>query len=312
MRDRLQRARTTAGRGVRTVASPSGLRGTALELAWIATHGALYPLGMLRERGEAQAERLSLEGLPPVQRGLLIGDVEAAGTPILLVHGMVDNRSIFTLLRRALRKRGFGRVRTMNYSVLTHDVRSAARKLGQQVEQLCEETGYERIHVIGHSLGGVIARYYTQCLGGDARVHTLATLGSPHSGTVAARLLPVRLTRQLRPNSDLIAELAAPVTECRTRFLAFYSDLDQLIVPQRGARIDHPQLTARNILLRGVAHMSLPIDPRVIRELVRTLAHLDPDGSTVTAGVTSIAASAPAAAPRAGGERPGSSAATIA
>ena len=42
----------------------------------------------------------------------MIGDVEAAGTPILLVHGMVDNRSIFTLLRRGLRRRGFGRVLT--------------------------------------------------------------------------------------------------------------------------------------------------------------------------------------------------------
>ena len=311
MRDRIGRVSATARRGVRTVVSPTGLRGTALELAWIATHGALYPLGMLRERAE-EAQRLSLEGLPPVQRGLLIGNVEAAGTPILLVHGMVDNRSIFTLLRRALRRRGFGRVRTMNYSVLTHDVRSAARKLAVQVEQLCEETGYERIHVIGHSLGGVIARYYTQCLGGDARVHTLATLGSPHAGTVAARLLPVPLTRQLRPGSTLIAELAAPVTECRTRFIAFYSDLDQLIVPQRAARIDHPQLAARNILLRGVAHMSLPIDRRVIHELTRTLAHLDPDGSTVTAGVTSIASSPPAP-PRAGGtDRPGSSAATTA
>ena len=51
-------------------------------------------------------------------------------------------------------------------------------------------------------MGGLIARYYVQRLGGDARVHTLVTLGTPHGGTAAAYLVPHRLARQLRPDSD--------------------------------------------------------------------------------------------------------------
>ena len=70
--------------------------------------------------------------------------------------------------------------------------------------------------------------------------------------------------------------------------MAFWSDLDELMVPKRTARIDHPDLTARNVLLRGVGHMALPIDGRVVREIATLLAHLDVDGHTVTAGVTSI------------------------
>ena len=65
-------------------------------------------------------------------------------------------------------------------------------------------------HVVGHSLGGVVARYYVQRMGGDARVHTVCTLGSPHAGTWAAHLLPTALVRQLRPGSDLMQELDAP------------------------------------------------------------------------------------------------------
>src|SRR5207248_4579440 len=121
---------------------------------------ASYPFGVAQERAGADLDRYSLAGLPPVHRGLMIGDVEAAGTPILLVHGLVDNRSIFTVLRRALRRRGFGRIWTMNYHVLTHDVRDAAAQLAGTVERISAETGYERIHVIGHSLGGLVARYY--------------------------------------------------------------------------------------------------------------------------------------------------------
>lgn len=291
-RPALRRARRTASRGVRTICTPAGLRGAGTEIAWVAAHGFLYPLGVLADKGRPvhreSAERFTLADLPPVQRGLLLGDVVAAGTPILLVHGLVDNRSVFTLLRRTLLRRGFGRVISVNYSPFTQDVRTAATRLARVVEKTCDETGYEKVHVVGHSLGGVVARYYVQRMGGDARVHTLVTLGSPHSGTVAAHLLPSRLVRQLRPGSELMQELATPAPGCRTRFVAFWSDLDQLIVPKRSARIDHPDLAVRNILLRGVGHMSLPIDGRVVHEIARTMAHLGEDGSTVTAGVTNI------------------------
>ncbi len=296
-RPALRRASRTTRRGVRTLCTPAGLRGAGTEIAWVAAHGVLYPLGVLSDKGRPvhreSAERFTLADLPPVQRGLLLGDVVAAGTPILLVHGLVDNRSVFTLLRRTLLRRGFGRVISVNYSPFTQDVRTAAARLARLVEKTCEETGYEKVHVVGHSLGGVVARYYVQRMGGDARVHTLVTLGSPHAGTVAAHLLPSRLVRQLRPGSELMQELAAPAPGCRTRFVAFWSDLDQLIVPKRSARIDHPDLAVRNILLRGVGHMSLPIDGRVVHEIARTMAHLGEDGSTVTAGVTNITSESP-------------------
>lgn len=296
-----RRSGRTVARGVRNLATPAGLRGAGQEIVWVAAHAALYPLGLFREKARAvareQAERFTLADLPPVQRGLLLGDVVAAGTPILLVHGLVDNRSVFTRLRRSLQRRGFGRVLTLNYSPFTSDVRTAAAQLAGLVERTCEETGYERVHVVGHSLGGLVARYYVQLLGGDARVHTLVTLGSPHGGTRAAYLWPQRIGRQLRPGSDLMRELAAPVESCRTRFVAFWSDLDHLIVPNRGARVDHPDLSARNVLLHGVGHMSLPISGRVAHEIAQLLAHLDEDGTTLQAGVTRLDATPPPVPP---------------
>lgn len=136
----------------RALATPTGVVGAAIEAAWVSTHLAIYPLGLMRAAQQDQPG-YRVEHLPPVQRGLLISDVEAAGTPILLVHGMVDNRSIFTLLRLGLRRRGFGRVSTMNYSPLTGDVRTAAARLAEEVERIVADTGYERIHVVGHSMG---------------------------------------------------------------------------------------------------------------------------------------------------------------
>ena len=269
------RARDTASRAGRTLLSPTTVKGAAVEAAWVATHLAMYPLGLVEERARLQQERHSLEGLPPAQRGLLVGDVVAAGTPIVLMHGVFDNRSIFTLLRRGLRRRGFGTTYALNYSPLTDDIRSVAVRLGDLVEEVCEETGHDQVHVVGHSMGGLIGRYLVQRLGGDERIHTLVTLGTPHQGTLPAHLVPHPVARQMRIGGDVVTELAEPAPGCQTRMLAVWSDIDQLVFPQRNARIDHPDLRSRNVLVRGVGHLSLPVDGRVIHEIGSTIALLN-------------------------------------
>lgn len=253
--------------------------GMALETAWVGAHLALYPLGVATQtlRPTRLTARYRTDDLPPRQRGLVIAAMEAATTPILLVHGIGDNRSIFTLLGTTLRRRGFSVVHALNYSVLTAltgDIRDAAATLGRQIERVCEATDHDRVHIVGHSLGGMIARYYVQRLGGDNRVDTLVTLGSPHQGTLAAYLLPSPVARQLRPNSELINELDQPAPGCRTKFVAIWSELDEAVIPQANGRLDHPDLQVENHRLRHVGHLSLPVDPRARHLVVTALAHL--------------------------------------
>jgi triacylglycerol lipase len=237
------------------------------ELAWLAAHVAMYPAGVLAEQHAMDDPRHRIDCLSPVTRGLILGDIAASGTPIVLVHGIVDNRSAFAVLRRTLRRRGYGRITTVNYSPLTSDVRAAAKYLQRHVEQVCSQTGYEQVFVVGHSLGGLIARYYVQCLGGDARVNTAITLGTPHAGSQLARLLPLRVTRQLRPGSELLRELAEPA-DCQTRFVALYSDRDEIVVPNRSAKLEHPDLQVTRVRVHGVGHLSLLVD----RDVVHTVA----------------------------------------
>ena len=206
-------------------------------------------------------------------RGLITGDINAAGRPILLVHGIGDNRSAFSVLRRTLRRRGYGRISTINYSPLTSDIRRAAADLGRQIERICDQTGYEQVFVVGHSLGGVIARYHVQRQGGDQRVHTLVTLGSPHAGTQLARLAPLApLARQLQPGSELMRELAAPAPAappgswrstrtgtrwcCRTEALGW----NTRICRSPGCEV------------RGVGHLALLVNGAVMHAVAAALA----------------------------------------
>jgi hypothetical protein len=121
-------------------------------------------------------------------------------------------------------------------------------------------------------------------------VRTLVTLGSPHSGTRVAPFMDAHpLVRQIRPDSPLIAELRAPSPGCRTRCVAFWSGWDELMVPADTARIEHPDLMAENIEVRGIGHLALAVHPAVAAAVRRVL-----DGPGPAAAETSGEA-APAA-----------------
>ncbi|MCW2539328.1 MAG: alpha/beta hydrolase fold protein [Frankiales bacterium] len=246
------------------------------EAASLAAHVVLYPVGMLADRRTLEDPRHRTDVLGPESRGMVYIDPSLGGTPIVLVHGIVDNRAAFSVLRRSLTRRGFGRISTVNYSPLTTDIRHAAQRLGEHVEEVCEATGYDQVVLIGHSLGGIIARYYVQCGGGDARVDTLVTLGSPHAGTQWARLLPVGVTRQLRPGSSLLRELAAAAT-CRTRFVAVYSDRDEVVLPRSSAALEHGDLDVERVPVHGVGHLSLLMNRDVIHTVIERLARSSAD-----------------------------------
>ncbi len=256
---------------LRALCSPGMLTGGLTELAWVGAHLLLYPLGTRTEALLPDA-RIRPGEQPPAVRALFAADPLAARIPVVLVHGLIDNRSIFTVMRRSLRRRGFAHVFSWNYSPLSSDIARCAADLGTHVERVCEQTGHDRVHIVGHSLGGLIARYNVQRQGGDLRVESLVTLGAPHQGSKLAHIVPAPMIRQLRPGSPVLQELAEPAPDCRTRVTAIYSNLDQIVLPASSGRCDHPDLQARNVLFRGVGHMSLPIHRGVVDEVAATLA----------------------------------------
>ncbi|AWE51979.1 esterase/lipase family protein [Streptomyces nigra] len=258
---------------------PSGLAGlsltllkaTALEIAILAGHVLLYPSGIAQERRSSGA-------LPARDTTRLPAE---AAAPVVLLHGFIDNRSVFVLLRRTLAQHGRHQVESLNYSPLTCDIRTAAELLGRHVEGICERTGSSRVDIVGHSLGGLIARYYVQCLGGDLRVRTLVTLGTPHSGTSVVPLANAHpIVRQMRPGSAVLEELAMPAPGCRTHFVSFWSDLDHLMVPLETACIDHPDLIAQNVRVTGIGHLALPVHPAVATGIRQALDTVPADAGT--------------------------------
>ncbi|MFF2651010.1 lipase family alpha/beta hydrolase [Streptomyces sp. NPDC058045] len=256
--------------------SAEAVKASALEAAILMGHVLLYPSGIRAAAGLLTPAAQTLieppetgagEGAVPLPLPVGVGQ-----PPVLLLHGFVDNRSVFVLLRRALAGRGGRQVESLNHSPFATDIRVAAEELGRRIAEICRSTGHERVDVVGHSLGGLIARYYVQRLGGDERVRTLVTLGTPHTGTRVAPLLDVHpIVRQMRPDSDVVAELRSPAPGCRTRFVAFWSDLDEAMAPLETACVEHPDLLTENVRVTGIGHLALPVHPAVTGRLLTML-----------------------------------------
>src|SRR3954471_8835745 len=113
---------------LRALCTPATLAGGLTELAWVGAHVLLYPLGTRTEPVQADA-RFRPGQQSPAVRAMFAADPLAARIPVLLVHGLVDNRSIFAIMRRRLRRRGFTTVCSWNYSPLLQDVERGARDL---------------------------------------------------------------------------------------------------------------------------------------------------------------------------------------
>lgn len=231
--------------------------GLAREAMSAARVAALYPLGL--------AEAALSTGRPS-------GD-GARDTPVVLVHGYGHNRSAWFLLDKTLRRAGFSSVHTMNYLAFGREgVPDLAARLSRRVDEIREVTGADKVHVVGHSMGGLLVRWYVQELGGDRFVDTAVTIASPHEGTLLATFGVGPAALDMRPNSRVIRRLSAHVEPASVvRWVAYYSNLDLLIQPASSAMLRHPGLRATNILVKDQGHLTIMMASSVAKSVVSQL-----------------------------------------
>jgi triacylglycerol esterase/lipase EstA (alpha/beta hydrolase family) len=160
--------------------------------------------------------------------------------PVLLVHGILGQRHVYwNLFKRRLVADGFRVHEVVLPYALLGDIRIAARMLADKVDATLAGDRADKVDIVCHSAGGLVARYYLTYLKGDRKVRHLVTLGTPHGGTYFSYLLQfpfLDIIRQTRPGSHLLKELSGPGAVPRgVTVTSLWSPIDGVVLPPESA-----------------------------------------------------------------------------
>jgi pimeloyl-ACP methyl ester carboxylesterase len=201
------------------------------------------------------------------------GHTTPTGRPVMLVHGWGGTPSGWSTLTSALRGRGVT-VGTISYAPFGTSVEQLARRLARGVAGVLSETGADKVHLVGHSLGGIIV---AQALADgllEGQVDTVITIAAPFGGSPWANLLPVgSAVRSLRDGSKILRRIAVAPLPSGVRWVAFTASLD-MIAP--GRRSVPPHAEAQTIKVEGAGHVGLLTNPQVIDGIVAALPTREP------------------------------------
>jgi pimeloyl-ACP methyl ester carboxylesterase len=191
--------------------------------------------------------------------------------PVIVVHGYAMNRANFLPLAWRLAAAGLGPIVGFEYWSLGRTAR-AARELAAFVDEVRARTGAAQVDLIGHSMGGVVGRYYVTLGGGDGVVANLVTIGSPHLGTEVSAIGVGHPTRELLRGSKLVTRLQLATPPLHTRTTVIWSRADALVPGAAQARV----AGVEEVVYDDLGHLSLLTSRRVADEIVSRLRTASP------------------------------------
>ncbi|MBL9037408.1 MAG: alpha/beta fold hydrolase [Archangium sp.] len=207
-------------------------------------------------------------------------DFSQCERPVLLLYGFMSTRRVFDILEHRLRRDGFG-VWSINLGGMmeafnTRGIDSLAERVRDKIDRL-----YERfptmgpLSIVGHSKGGLIGAYYVKRLGGDRRVKSLVTMGTPFNGSPSAYFgilshgLVSRSIWQMTPMSPFIRRLAMGAFPAEVQLTSIYSKGDRVnpfptCILEATPGVDN----VRNVEVADVAHRRF-VTNRTVYHVVR-------------------------------------------
>src|SRR4029077_7637559 len=125
----------------------------------------------------------------------------------------------------------------------------------------------ERVVLVAHSMGGLVARAYLRRFG-PRRVARLVTIATPHPASILAYSFPGRGLSQMHPGNPWLTDLnrdeskpaPVPITSIWVRH-------DSMVIPQASSVL----ACAENIAVIGIAHNALLADKSVMELVAREI-----------------------------------------
>jgi triacylglycerol esterase/lipase EstA (alpha/beta hydrolase family) len=180
------------------------------------------------------------------------GERGDSDTLTVFVHGYMATGGVLRPLGEFLGREGVA-ARQVHFTFApTGSVAEHVRKLDSLVQR-ARQSADGPVHIVGHSLGGLVGRYYRQVLG--RRVDRLVCIATPHGGVPRAspfKALP--LVDELAPGSSTLALLEATHARlAQTEVTCIVPSHDTLVSPEHSARLRG----AKHVEVHGVGHLGV-------------------------------------------------------
>lgn len=190
--------------------------------------------------------------------------MDASRRPVVLVPGAVGQDLLYWNVSQFFLERAGHPTYTLTFPQLSFgDHRESARYLEEKVDEVRASEEVDRVHVVAHSMGGLVTRYYARFLGGAEHLDHVVCLGTPHHGTYAAYAgLPFKGARMVRPGSPFLEALNQPGRETAPVHITnIVSRFDSVVLPWDHALLEGELVTNR--VHRFSNHWSLLVSPTV-------------------------------------------------
>ncbi|WP_243312909.1 esterase/lipase family protein [Fundidesulfovibrio agrisoli] len=181
---------------------------------------------------------------------------------VVLVHGLYHNASAWYVYSWMLRRQGYANIVCWSYNTVKYDFWELAEQLRGVVARASETSGGQ-VALMGHSLGGLLARAAVADPDCASRVLALVALGSPHGGSTLAGLALGRLGRSLAHGGELVRRLAALPCPRAVPKLNIYSPLDNMVLPTGSLEIGQPGWVQAETA--PISHVSMLYHPPTLR-----------------------------------------------
>jgi pimeloyl-ACP methyl ester carboxylesterase len=186
--------------------------------------------------------------------------------PVLLLHGYGCNSGYWTHLVPRLDAARISHA-TLDLAPLMAPIDAYVPLVEEGVNALLAATGAERVVIVAHSMGGLVARAWMRAHG-SGRVARVITLGTPHHGTSLASFGLGANALQMRRGGAWLRELAASENAAtRALITSIYTHHDNIVAPQTSSELPG----ARNLAFGGIGHVALGANAQILDAVDREL-----------------------------------------
>jgi hypothetical protein len=192
-----------------------------------------------------------------------------AGEVVLMVHGYFGTSAHFAYLKYRLEKPQVGSLYTLDLGNPLLSIDAYAQKVAAEVQRIQGENPGKKIHLVGHSMGGVvISRYVADCANTN-HIEQVITLGSPLRGVVAAAMMPGKCAREMQHGSNYLQNLENDLQNKAGLFVNVGSTTDLIIVPNNSTSFKN--LQTDRVKLPGMGHASYLFSDQVAGVLAQKI-----------------------------------------